>query len=62
MCGNGGMKDGSEAVYADQLLKEMSFEMILRHQIFLCLLLSTLSSHLPSLPPAAVAKLKISVL
>lgn len=62
MCGNGGMKDGSEAIYADLLLKERFFEMILGHQIFSYLLLSTLSSHLPSVPPAAVAKLKISVL
>lgn len=62
MCGNGGMKNGSEVVYADLLLKEVFFEIILRHQIFLCLLLSTLSSHLPSIPPVAVAKLKISVL
>lgn len=62
MCGNGGMKDGSEVIYADLLLKEMFFEVILRHQIFLCLLLSTLSTHLPSIPPVAVAELRISVL
>lgn len=47
---------------SDLLLKEMFFKMILGHQIFLCLLVSTLSSLSPSIPPVAVAKLKISVL